>query len=161
MWPRSSCAEGDAGYARRAVSGGISAGAEPGLFFVGLRAPVSWPYRIGVMPGQAESFQRRGVAAVLDEAVADGGSAVLCQVLAGTGGVGKTQLAAAYARAAWQAGTVDLLAWVTAGSRDAVVAAYAQAGVEVAALTQVTRTGRGTVLDLAGDHRPAVAGGPR
>ena len=99
--------------------------------FAGLRAPVSWPYRVGVVPGQAESFQRRGVAAALDEAVADGGSAVLCQVLAGTGGVGKTQLAAAYARAAWRAGTVDLLAWVTAGSRDAVVAAYAQAGVEV------------------------------
>jgi len=100
--------------------------------FVNQRAPVSWPYRVGVVPGQAESFQRRGVAAVLDEAVAGGGSAVLCQVLAGTGGVGKTQLAAAYARAAWQAGTMDLLAWVTAGSRDAVVAAYAQAGAEVA-----------------------------
>ena len=99
--------------------------------FVSQWVPVSWPYRIGVVPGQAESFQQRGVAAVLDEAVADGGSAVLCQVLAGTGGVGKTQLAAAYARAAWRAATLDLLAWVTAGSRDAVVAAYAQAGVEV------------------------------
>jgi NB-ARC domain len=96
----------------------------------GGRVPASWPHRVGVVPGQAGSFQRRGVAAVLDEA-ADG-SAAPCQVLTGTGGVGKTQLAAAYARAAWQAGTVDLLAWVTAGSRDAVVAAYAQAGVEVA-----------------------------
>lgn len=99
--------------------------------FAGVRAPVSWPCRLGVVPGQAESFQRRGVAAALDEPVADG-PAVQCRVLAGTGGVGKTQLAAAYARVAWQAGTVDLLAWITAGSRDAVVAAYAQAGVEVA-----------------------------
>jgi hypothetical protein len=99
--------------------------------FVGVRAPVSWPCRVGVVPGRAGSFQRRAVADALD-AAADGGTAVLCQVLAGTGGVGKTQLAAAHARAVWQAGSVDLLAWVTAGSRDAVVAAYAQAGGEVA-----------------------------
>jgi hypothetical protein len=64
---------------------------------------------------------------VLERAVADGGTAVLCQVLAGTGGVGKTQLAAAYARAVWHARAVDLLAWVTAGSRTAVLAGYAQA----------------------------------
>ena len=99
---------------------------------MGGRAPASWPYRVGVVPGQAESFQRRGVATVLDKTVADGRAVVPCQVLTGTGGVGKTQLAAAYARATWQGGSVDLLAWVIAGSRDAVVAAYAQAGVEVA-----------------------------
>lgn len=64
--------------------------------------------------------------------MADDRTAPLCLVLAGTGGVGKTQLAAAHARTAWQAGTVDLLAWVTASSRDAAVAAYAQAGAEVA-----------------------------
>ena len=64
--------------------------------------------------------------------MAEAGTAVLCQVLAGTGGVGKTQLAAGYARAAWQAGSVDLLAWITAASRDAVAAAYAQAGAIVA-----------------------------
>ena len=93
---------------------------------------MSWPHRVGVVPGQAESFQRRGAAAALDEPVADDGPPVLCRVLAGTGGVGKTQLAAAYARAVWRAGTVDLLAWVTAASRNAVVAAYAQAGAEVA-----------------------------
>jgi hypothetical protein len=98
----------------------------------GGRVPVSWPRRVGVVPGQAECFQRRGAADVLDAAIAAGGTAVLCQVLAGTGGVGKTQLAAAYARAEWQAGSVELLAWITAGSRDAVVAAYAQAGEEVA-----------------------------
>jgi len=95
------------------------------------RAPVSWPCRVGVVPARAEFFQHRGAADALDEVMADGGTAVLYQVLAGTGGVGKTQLAAAYARAAWEAGSVDLLAWVTADSRDAVVAAYAQAGAEV------------------------------
>ena len=96
---------------------------------VGGPGPVSWPCRVGVVPAPAEFFQHRGAADAVDEAMADGGTAVL--YLAGTGGVGKTQLAAAYARAAWQAGSVDLLAWVTADSRDAVVAAYAQAGAEV------------------------------
>ena len=90
--------------------------------------------------------------------MAEAGTAVLCQVLAGTGGVGKTQLAAGYARAAWQAGSVDLLAWITAASRDAVAAAYAQATM-VAALFLVTRSRPRTVPDLAGDHRPTVAAG--
>ena len=72
--------------------------------------------------------------------MAEAGTAVLCQVLAGTGGVGKTQLAAGYARAAWQAGSVDLLAWITAASRDAVAAAYAQAGRWWPALFLVTRS---------------------
>ncbi|MDX3587277.1 tetratricopeptide repeat protein [Streptomyces europaeiscabiei] len=43
----------------------------------------------------------------------------------------KTQLAAHYARTAWQAGTLDLLVWITASSRSAVVAGYAQAAVEI------------------------------
>jgi hypothetical protein len=56
---------------------------------------------------------------------------VLCQVLSGTGGVGRTQLAAHHARTAWQAGAVDLLVWATATSRDAVLSAYAEAAVTV------------------------------
>ncbi|MEU4359758.1 tetratricopeptide repeat protein [Streptomyces virginiae] len=63
--------------------------------------------------------------------MAGGGTAVLCQVLSGTGGVGKTQLAAHHARTVWQAGAVDLLVWVTATSRDAVLSAYAEAAVTV------------------------------
>ena len=93
---------------------------------------VSWPHQVGVVPRQAECFQHRSAVDGLDEAVAGGGTAVLCQVLAGLGGVGKTQLAAHYARNAWRSGTVDLLIWVTAASRRAILAAYAQAGIEVA-----------------------------
>ncbi|WP_344178952.1 tetratricopeptide repeat protein [Streptomyces albidochromogenes] len=52
-------------------------------------------------------------------------------MLSGTGGVGKTQLAAHHARTAWQAGAVDLLVWVTATSRNAVLSAYAEAAVTV------------------------------
>nr|WP_239106181.1 FxSxx-COOH system tetratricopeptide repeat protein [Streptomyces sp. SID8014] len=64
-------------------------------------------------------------------AVDGGGTAVLSQVLTGTGGVGKTQLAADYARTAWDSGSVDVLVWISASSRSAVTNGYAQAGVEV------------------------------
>lgn len=99
--------------------------------FAAPRLPVSWPHQVGVLPRQADCFQDRGAVGALDAAVAGGGTAVLCQVLSGTGGVGKTQLAAHYARRAWAAGTVDLLVWVTAATRAAVMDAYAQAGTEV------------------------------
>jgi tetratricopeptide (TPR) repeat protein len=44
-----------------------------------------------------------------------------------TEGTGKTQLAVSFAHAAWNAGAVDLLAWVPAGSRESIVASYAMA----------------------------------
>ncbi|WP_283844428.1 tetratricopeptide repeat protein [Streptomyces sp. RerS4] len=69
----------------------------------------------------------------LREAVAGGGTAVVCQVLAGMGGVGKTQLAADHARHAWSNDEVDLLVWVTAATRQAVIDAYIQAAVDVLA----------------------------
>jgi len=53
---------------------------------------------------------------------------VLTQVLAGIGGVGKTQLAAAYARRAW-AESVGVLVWVNAATRDGAVSAYADAAL--------------------------------
>ncbi|WP_259305287.1 tetratricopeptide repeat protein [Streptomyces koyangensis] len=56
---------------------------------------------------------------------------MLSQVLTGTGGVGKTQLAADYARTAWDSGGVDVLVWISASSRSAMTNGYAQAGVEV------------------------------
>ncbi|MEU3743256.1 tetratricopeptide repeat protein [Streptomyces sp. NPDC032198] len=95
------------------------------------RAAVSWPYLVGRIPRQADCFQNRGAVGSLGAAVAEGGTAVLCQVLAGTGGVGKTQLAAHHARTAWQAGRVDLLVWVTAATREAIITSYATAGTIV------------------------------
>jgi hypothetical protein len=92
---------------------------------------VSWPCWLGVVPAQAECFQHRDVADAVDSAISAGGTVVVCQVLAGPGGVGKTQLAASYARAAWDAGSVDLLLWVNAGSRAGIVSAYSQAAAEV------------------------------
>ncbi|MGN9779316.1 NB-ARC domain-containing protein [Micromonospora sp. H33] len=52
-------------------------------------------------------------------------------VLSGLGGVGKTQLAAALAERAWADGKIDLLVWVTASSRHAILAGYAQVAAEV------------------------------
>ncbi|MFB7215413.1 tetratricopeptide repeat protein [Streptomyces sp. NPDC056255] len=62
------------------------------------------------------------------------GTAVLCQVLHGTGGVGKTQLAAHYARQAWTGDELDVLVWVSASSRPAIISAFAQAAEELLAL---------------------------
>ena len=90
------------------------------------RTPPGRQVRVGAVPRAAGSFQDREVAAGLREAAEQDGTVVLTQVLAGMGGVGKTQLAAAHARQAWREGA-GLLVWVNAASRDAIVAAYADA----------------------------------
>ncbi|MFB6945364.1 NB-ARC domain-containing protein [Streptomyces sp. NPDC060286] len=92
-----------------------------------------------MIPSQAEWFQDRVETSRLAQLLASGGTAVVesadrvptSGVLAGMGGVGKTQLAAHYARTAWEAGTLDVLVWITANSRSAVVAGYARAAVEI------------------------------
>ncbi|MDQ3154240.1 MAG: NB-ARC domain-containing protein [Actinomycetota bacterium] len=86
---------------------------------------VSWPVRVGAVPALADCYQPRDESDALERAVDPGGTAVLTQVLSGLGGVGKSQLAAAYARSV--AGRVELLMWVTATSRDAILGTYAQA----------------------------------
>ncbi|MBB5910001.1 tetratricopeptide repeat protein [Actinoalloteichus hymeniacidonis] len=48
-------------------------------------------------------------------------------MITGLGGVGKTQLAAEHARQSWQDRRVDLLVWITADSREAIVSSYASA----------------------------------
>ncbi|MEV4561572.1 FxSxx-COOH system tetratricopeptide repeat protein [Kitasatospora sp. NPDC049285] len=98
------------------------------------RPPARWPHQVGVLPPRAQSFQHRSAAERLRLAVDSGGTAVLGQVLTGTGGVGKTQLAADYARSAWQRGEVDVLVWIGASTRSAVVARYAQAAEELLAV---------------------------
>ncbi|MGI5196307.1 NB-ARC domain-containing protein [Streptomyces sp. CA-288835] len=92
-----------------------------------------------MIPPQAEWFQDRAETSQLAQLLANAGTPVVESanqalpggVLAGMGGVGKTQLAARYARTAWQTGALDLLVWITASSRSAVVAGYAQAAAEI------------------------------
>ncbi|WP_262371484.1 tetratricopeptide repeat protein [Streptomyces sp. WAC01526] len=98
------------------------------------REPVPWPHQVGVIPREAAAFQDRDEADQLQAAaVTNSGTAVLCQVLRGTGGVGKTQLAARYARQVWVAGELDVLVWADASSRSSIIAAYAQAAEELLA----------------------------
>ncbi|WP_051909072.1 tetratricopeptide repeat protein [Streptomyces sp. NRRL F-5635] len=61
------------------------------------------------------------------------GAAVMGRVITGTGGVGKTCLAADYCRSAADGadGGVDVLIWVTANTTPAVTGAYAQAAREL------------------------------
>jgi hypothetical protein len=108
------------------------------------RAPhpaVTFPHRIGVVPPRAAAFQNRRVSTLVAQALK--GTAAVARasddtsrtvVLSGLGGVGKTQVAADCAERMWAAGEVELLIWLTAGSREAIVSGYARAA---AALTGV------------------------
>jgi tetratricopeptide (TPR) repeat protein len=89
------------------------------------------PLLIGRIPALAASRQERPADKELAARLADPNGTTACQVLSGMGGVGKTQIAAAYARKLWDAGELDLLVWVNAASREAVSAALAEAGVAV------------------------------
>ncbi|MFE5534072.1 tetratricopeptide repeat protein, partial [Embleya sp. NPDC056538] len=91
------------------------------------RAPAAWPHQVGVIPRRAEAFVRRAEMAE----IRDVGLPASCRILTGTGGVGKTQLAADFARRAWDADEVDVLVWITATTRSAIVTGYARAAVEL------------------------------
>ncbi|MFD9856112.1 tetratricopeptide repeat protein, partial [[Kitasatospora] papulosa] len=94
---------------------------------------VTWPLEVGTVPGLASAFQpRSALRDQVDAARAQGSAAVLTQVLSGGGGVGKSQLAAAYAGEALRDGT-DLVLWASAVEVQQVVTLYAQAAVLVAA----------------------------
>ncbi|MFG2221122.1 hypothetical protein ACGFN1_41125 [Streptomyces sp. NPDC048685] len=129
--------------------------------------PVGWPVVVGTVPVLASAFQRREVLRqAVDEARGHGRSVVLAsdtphgersrsgarasvQVMSGGGGVGKSQLAAAYAREAVEGGA-DLVVWTSATDVQQVLTVYAQA----AALVQAPgRTG----MDLEADTRAFVS----
>ncbi|NJP43375.1 hypothetical protein [Actinacidiphila epipremni] len=80
------------------------------------------PNRIGHVPPPAPHFRPREVPELA--ATGLGGPPLL---LAGTAGTGKTQLAAGFAQQAWDSGDIDLLLWIDASSRTAVLDAYADA----------------------------------
>ena len=82
---------------------------------------------------------------------------------AAQGGTGKTQLAAEFARALWSARAVDVLVWVTASTREAVIAGYAQAAGAVGAgdPDADAQRRRGPLRGLARAHRAPMGAGPR
>lgn len=82
---------------------------------------------LGHVPFEADCYVKRPELRARLETAATGGTALLSHVMTGMGGVGKTQLAAHYARTVRDTGQVDLVLWVTAASRTAVADAYAGA----------------------------------
>ncbi len=120
---------------------------------------VTWPARAGVVPPLADCYTPRpesglGYARRLDP----GETTVLINGdEAGTGGSGKTQLAVGLAYALWQGRAVDLLVWVTASSREAVLTAFAEAigAVSAAAADEDPEAGAARFLAwLAETSRP-------
>lgn len=95
----------------------------------------SWPATVGLPPLRAGAFQERPeLRDAIDAALVEGGAAVVTEVMAGDGGTGKTQLAAAtFART----DQLDLRIWVSATSREAILSGYAEAA-------EVVRTGHAT-----------------
>ena len=104
----------------------------------GQSAKGAWPVLSGLLPHLAESYTPRTESGLaLANRLEPGGTVVLvtadeiARELGAVGGTGKTQLAAAIAHTLWNQRAVDLLVWVTASSRDAVVTGYAQALADV------------------------------
>ena len=133
---------GAAGTFNAPVAGTMSIHGPTGAFYgpviMGSRAPAAWPRTVGVLPALADCFQHRALVDDLRNALAgSGGTAVLTAahagVLSGMGGVGKTQLAAHLAKELLDDGRIDLLIWVTATSRHAILERYAQAAVDIGA----------------------------
>jgi len=77
----------------------------------------------------------------LADALRPGATVLLVPALLGTGGTGKTQLAIGFAHAMWSARTVDLLAWVPAGNRSAIIAGYARAAADLGLLAEEEPSG--------------------
>ncbi|MGG8406162.1 hypothetical protein ACM614_05850, partial [Streptomyces sp. 12297] len=89
--------------------------------------PAAPAVRIGPVPALAAAFQtRHRLCERIDRARAGHPAVVLTQVLAGGGGVGKSQLAAAYAHRALADGC-EVVVWVNAAEAGQVPAGYAQA----------------------------------
>ncbi len=100
----------------------------------GQSGQVAWPVLSGLMPPLADSYTPRTESGPDPaDSLHPGETVVLvtadaaARALGGMGGTGKTQLAAAIAHTLWNRGAVDLVLWVTASGRDAVLTGYAQA----------------------------------
>ncbi len=100
--------------------------------------PKVWPVLSGAVPPIAEGYiqrpktgqgpweaLRRGLTVILGPDTDPRAPALW------RGGTGKTQLAAAFARKLWASKELDLLVWLDAGSRDSIVAGYAQALADI------------------------------
>ena len=90
------------------------------------------PVLTGSVPPLAPFYHARQETGFgLADALRPGETILLVPALLGTGGTGKTQLAVGFAHAMWSARAVDLLAWIPAGNRSAIIAGYARAAADL------------------------------
>jgi tetratricopeptide (TPR) repeat protein len=102
------------------------------------------PVRLsGIIPPLAEAFHQRPETGLdLRVGLYPGDTVVLTHgeesesAPAAQGGTGKTQIAVAFSHALWGARAVDVLAWVPATTREAIIAGFAQAALTVGAADQ-------------------------
>ena len=94
----------------------------------------------GIVPPLADPYyQRPETGLALRNGLYPGNTVVLTHgeetalAPAAQGGTGKTQLAVAYTHALWSIRAVEVLVWVTATSRDAIMTGYAEAAGVVGA----------------------------
>jgi tetratricopeptide (TPR) repeat protein len=98
---------------------------------------IAWPVRSGAVPPLADGYlSRLETAADLAAALVPGATVVLGPGRAPAGGSGdwlassgKTHVAAGLAESLWQSGRLDLLIWVDATSRAALLSGYVAAAV--------------------------------
>lgn len=98
---------------------------------------VVWPVRCGLVPPLAEGFiSRPESASGLGRVVAPGAIVALTSARTASGSApdwfgscGKTQLAVFLAESLWKARELDLLVWITATSRAAILTGFANAAV--------------------------------
>ncbi|MEY8040042.1 tetratricopeptide repeat protein [Saccharopolyspora cebuensis] len=122
--------------------------------------PVEFPLRFGRVPPRADGFVGREVATDLVRALEGTGAAVLTSdatttgVLSGLGGVGKTQLAVDHMERTWATGALDLVVWVTATSREAVVGDFARIAARLTGKEDAdSEVGAGRLLDWLASTR--------
>ncbi|WP_335989489.1 NB-ARC domain-containing protein [Glycomyces sp. MUSA5-2] len=93
------------------------------------------PLLLGRIPQLAAARLKHAADYALTQILGDGPDAKVCLVVSGLAGTGKTQIAAAYARDRWDSGALQLMVWVTADSRAAITAAFAEAAARVCGST--------------------------
>src|ERR1700722_895099 len=90
------------------------------------------PVLAGSVPPLAPFYHARQETGFgLADGLRPGETTLLVPALPGTGGTGKTQLAVGVAHAMWSARAVELLAWIPAGNRTAIIAGYARAAADL------------------------------
>ncbi|PPK69795.1 tetratricopeptide repeat protein [Actinokineospora auranticolor] len=94
------------------------------VYLEGASRELTLPCWFGQVPPLAKGFQKRGLNVEPGE----------CVVLCGMGGLGKTQLAADYAEQA--RGKAEVIAWITAASRDDVVSGLVGLAAQLSGVTE-------------------------